>query len=62
MCILTAKQVNKERPKQNQLAIYRTKTVYMIAIAGGNEDTDCSTHTPMVAVRELGRHLIVNKL
>ena len=59
---LTAIEKSSKRPNQKQLAIYRTNLTYVIALAGGNKETDCDTKTPLDGVISIGRHLIKQNL
>ena len=59
---LTATEKLSKRPNQKQLAIYRTNLTYVIALAGGNKETDCDTKTPLDGVISIGRHLIKQNL
>lgn len=59
---MTAVESKKDRPKQKQFAMYRTNSVYLMAIAGGNNETDCDVQTPLTAVKAVGRYLVMNDM
>jgi len=57
---LVATEKGKERPKQRQLAVYRTNKSYLMAMAGGTNETDTDTTIPLNAVKQIGRYLVRN--
>ena len=57
--VLQAVQVTKKEFK-TQLCLMKTKKIYLVALAGGTEATDCDLYIPTLAVKEIGSYLIRN--
>ena len=57
--ILQAVQVTKKEVKI-QLCMMKTRKVFLVALAGGTEATDCDLYIPTMAIKEIGGYLVRN--
>merc|ERR1711990_660202 len=55
--ILQAVQVTKKEFKM-QLCMMKTKKIFLVVLAGGDEATNCDLYIPTMAIKEIGSYLV----